>query len=254
MLYYEKINNNSDKWVLFIHGLGGSIETWKYQLEDFRSYNIIRVDLMGHGKSALVKGSADTATVKEIKAILDENGIDMVNIVSLSLGTLVAVEFAHLYPEMTGSIILGGSILNLSLSRKMLLGFVRILWFLPARWIYSIFARIMLPNENHKKSRRIFVRESLKMKNSAFWAWLSAISPSRKKLAALLDTLKARLNRVLFISGDEDFMFLPGIRNLKEKLHSCRIELLKKCGHICSIEQHEKFDRLSLQFLADTAR
>ncbi|MBQ6258178.1 MAG: alpha/beta hydrolase, partial [Lachnospiraceae bacterium] len=74
MLYYEKINNNSDKWVLFIHGLGGSIETWKYQLEDFRSYNIIRVDLMGHGKSALVKGSADTATVKEIKAILDENG------------------------------------------------------------------------------------------------------------------------------------------------------------------------------------
>ena len=254
MLYYEKINNNSDKWVLFIHGLGGSIETWKYQLEDFRSYNIIRVDLMGHGKSALVKGSADTATVKEIKAILDENGIDMVNIVSLSLGTLVAVEFAHLYPEMTGSIILGGSILNLSLSRKMLLGFVRILWFLPARWIYSIFARIMLPNENHKKSRRIFVRESLKMKNSAFWAWLSAISPSKKKLASLLDTLKARLNRVLFISGDEDFMFLPGIRKLKEKLHSCRIELLKKCGHICNIEQHEKFDKLSLQFLADTAR
>ena len=67
MLYYEKIDNNSDKWVLFIHGLGGSVETWKYQIKDFKDYNIIRVDLMGHGKSAFEKGSADISTVKEIK-------------------------------------------------------------------------------------------------------------------------------------------------------------------------------------------
>lgn len=254
MLYYEKIDNNSDKWVLFIHGLGGSVETWKYQVQDFKDYNIIRVDLMGHGRSAFEKGSADIATVREIKEILDENNISMVNIVSLSLGTLIAVEFAHFYPEMTGSIILGGSILNLSLSRKILLKFVKILRFLPSRWIYSIFANIMLPKKNHERSRRIFVRESLKMKNRAFWAWLSAISPSKKQLMSLFNTLKSRITSVLFISGDEDFMFLPGIKRIKEKLKACHIEFLKKCGHICSIEQHEEFNRLSLQFLTSTAR
>ena len=51
-MHYDKIFKSEDyEWVLFIHGLGGSSSTWKYQLEDFKEYNIICVDLQGHGKS-----------------------------------------------------------------------------------------------------------------------------------------------------------------------------------------------------------
>ena len=49
---YKIYNNNSPEWVLLIHGLGGSINTWKYQIEDLKGYNILAVDLEGHGGRA----------------------------------------------------------------------------------------------------------------------------------------------------------------------------------------------------------
>ena len=33
---YKVYNNNSNEWVLLIHGLGGSINTWKYQINDLK--------------------------------------------------------------------------------------------------------------------------------------------------------------------------------------------------------------------------
>ena len=46
---YRIYNNNSTEWVLLIHGLGGSINTWKYQIKDLKDYNVLAVDLEGHG-------------------------------------------------------------------------------------------------------------------------------------------------------------------------------------------------------------
>ena len=52
---YKIYNNNSKDWVLLIHGLGGSINTWKYQIEDLNGFNILAVDLEGHGDSEFKK-------------------------------------------------------------------------------------------------------------------------------------------------------------------------------------------------------
>ena len=52
---YKIYNNNSEEWVLLIHCLGGSINTWKYQINDLNEYNVIAVDLEGHGGSDFVK-------------------------------------------------------------------------------------------------------------------------------------------------------------------------------------------------------
>ena len=52
---YKIYNNNSKDWVLLIHGLGGSIRTWKYQIRDLQDFNVIAVDLEGHGGSSIKK-------------------------------------------------------------------------------------------------------------------------------------------------------------------------------------------------------
>ncbi|MBO7188602.1 MAG: alpha/beta fold hydrolase, partial [Tidjanibacter sp.] len=54
MLHYRTITNKqSDSWVVMIHGAGGSIEVWYRQVADFaRHFNILLVDLVGHGGSA----------------------------------------------------------------------------------------------------------------------------------------------------------------------------------------------------------
>ena len=116
---YKIYDNNSTEWVLLIHGLGGSIRTWKYQIEDLKEYNVIAVDLAGHGGSEFEKrGRLLTRSASDINSILEEEHIDKVNVIALSLGTLVAMEFAYLYKEKVNSIVLAGFVLNMNFGFK----------------------------------------------------------------------------------------------------------------------------------------
>ena len=46
------INNKNKEWITFIHGFGGSSNIWHKQVRDlYKHYNLLFVDLRGHGKS-----------------------------------------------------------------------------------------------------------------------------------------------------------------------------------------------------------
>ena len=54
MLYCKKYlsKKNNSNWITFIHGAGGSSSIWFHQVRFFRKYfNLILIDLRGHGKS-----------------------------------------------------------------------------------------------------------------------------------------------------------------------------------------------------------
>lgn len=96
------------KTLLFIHGLSDNLLYWEaltYGLKD--SYQIIRVDLRGHGKSPLgsdritIDGYAD-----DLKNLLDDLNIQKVNLVGFSLGGAVALDFAVKYCDRVSSLVL----------------------------------------------------------------------------------------------------------------------------------------------------
>ncbi|NIW13649.1 MAG: alpha/beta fold hydrolase, partial [Candidatus Thorarchaeota archaeon] len=42
--------------ILFIHGLGENLRSWKHQLESFsKAFKVVALDLRGHGKSSVPK-------------------------------------------------------------------------------------------------------------------------------------------------------------------------------------------------------
>ena len=53
MIHYNTyLNKQSNEWITFIHGAGGSSNIWFKQLKYFKErYNVLLVDLRGHGKS-----------------------------------------------------------------------------------------------------------------------------------------------------------------------------------------------------------
>ena len=53
MLNYQIQDRQSDKWLVFVHGIGGSTKTWKRQINEFKDYNLLLLDLPGHGESQL---------------------------------------------------------------------------------------------------------------------------------------------------------------------------------------------------------
>ena len=255
MLYYEKlINESSDEWILFIHGLGGSIKTWKYQIDKFSPhYNILLVDLDGHGKSSPLKLFSNykpTSTAQEINEILITEQIAQVKIVSLSLGTLVALEVARLFPEKVDSLVLAGGIINLDHSRRIVFKLANFITkHFPKGFAYNMFAHIIMPADKHKLSRDIFIREAKKANGNVFKSWVDSIGKADRRLKDYVQTLTSEKIPTLFISGHEDFMFLNGIKDICKRVHSFNMQILENCGHVCSIEKSELFNRLTLNFL-----
>ena len=248
---YKIYNNNSKEWVLLIHGLGGSINTWKYQIKDLQEYNLIAVDLEGHGGSSIRKARhLLSRSAAEINEVLEQEHIDSVNIISLSLGTLVAMEFAHQHKEKVKSIVLAGFVMNLGIGYKTLLAALEGLKFIvPKRFLYPLFANIMMPHKNHKKSRDIFIRESLKMKSLAFRMWLTELFTTQFKLKEYIRTVRENQLPVFLISGSEDYFFFNSVKRTHEKLSEASLCFIEKCGHVCSIEKYELFNSLVLKFI-----
>jgi len=53
MLHHKVLpNSNSSEWTIFIHGFGGSSNVWFKQVREFQQhFNVVLIDLRGHGKS-----------------------------------------------------------------------------------------------------------------------------------------------------------------------------------------------------------
>ena len=249
MLNYKIYNNKKENWIVFIHGMGGSTLTWKKQIDFFsKDYNLLLIDLPGHGDSVKHKKISIKYVNDKIKEVLDFCNISKANFIGMSLGTLVVANFAVKYPNYVKTIIFGGAAINVDGIYKCLMNTTKVVKsFVPHRILYRVFAHVMMPKKNHKKSRSIFIRESLKMNRKDFLSWidyLSEISHAKD----LLKKLEALNIKTIFISGTEDICFIRGTKKAAKIIHA-KFEEIKKCGHVCTIEKAEEFNILALKFL-----
>jgi len=106
MLHYEVHHKNNEETLLFIHGLGSSSWAWWQQLEAFNHYQIILVDLPGHGNSAHIPWINLRETIKQVADVIPED--KKVHVIGISLGGHVALELAKHYSEKLISVFISG--------------------------------------------------------------------------------------------------------------------------------------------------
>ena len=252
ILNHTIYDNGSNNWIVFVHGIGGSTLTWKKQIESFsKDYNLLLIDLPGHGGSVVKKDEKITVKMVNsgIKETLDHLNIKKADFVCMSLGTLVVAHFAIKYPEYVSAIVFGGTIIKVEGIYKGLMNLViKTKKLLPHRFLYNIFAHVIMPKRNHKKSRKIFIRESLKMKRQTFFSWIDYMYEITKP-----DKLIAKLKKLgidmLFVSGEEDAVFIKGAKAVADAVSKTKFKVIKKCGHVCTIEKYQDFNEMSLNFL-----
>ena len=56
--------------------------------------------------------------------------------------------------------------------------------------------------------------------------------------------------KILLISGAEDHCFIRDAKAIARKMKSMEIRVIEKCGHICSIEHWNTFNRMALDYLS----
>ncbi len=94
------------EWILFIHAAFVNHNMFKAQFEYFKDkYNILAVDILGHGESTKThKGDSIEKMSEWIYDILKYESIEKVHIVGVSLGSVLAQDFANKYPSNMSSL------------------------------------------------------------------------------------------------------------------------------------------------------
>lgn len=97
--------------LVFIHGLSDSLLYWEFLASHLkRDYQIIRMDLRGHGESYLGNDEVNIDLyVDDLKNLLNDLNLDKVDLIGFSLGGAVALDFSLKYPENVSSLVLMSS-------------------------------------------------------------------------------------------------------------------------------------------------
>ena len=254
MLYHKTFPHKKSKtWVVFVHGAGGSNVVWFRQLREFKKhFNVLLVDLRGHGKSKKQYSLEEKYKFDEIALdvinIMDHLSIEKAHLVGISLGCIIIRAIDKLAPGRAESIILGGAIIQFNGRIKALLAIAKLLQsILPYMWLYKINAWILIPYKKDIESRKIFVKEAIKLGEREFKKWLRMSTEIRINLQEFL--VKEASAPVLYLMGERDHMFLPMVSSLVQKHINSKLQVIRDSGHVCNLDQPDEFNEHSIQFI-----
>ena len=107
-LHYVDWGNEGAPPMLLVHGGRDHCRNWDWVAEAFRDeYHIIAPDLRGHGDSQWSMGGSYTMPeyVYDIAHLVDQKNMAPITILSHSLGGMISLQYAGLYPNKVKSII-----------------------------------------------------------------------------------------------------------------------------------------------------
>lgn len=258
MLYHKKFELSEDKdWVVFVHGAGGSSTIWFKQIRAYRQhFNVLLLDLRGHGKSKhfLQKYLKENYTFKDISRdiieVMDYNQIKSAHFVGISLGSIIIRSLGELQPHRIKSMVLGGAIIRLNIRSKILMNLGNMFKrFVPYMWIYTFFAWVIMPSKHHKKSRSLFINEAKRLYQKEFLRWYKLTT----EVNPLLKYFKEKELPIptLYIMGEEDYMFLPQVKKVVELHDNSKLVIFNKCGHVVNVDRPESFNQESIRFISN---
>mgnify|MGYP001298040696 FL=1 len=257
MIHYTKFiseNKNAD-WITFVHGAGGSSTIWHKQIKFFaKKYNLLLLDLRGHGKSKKIslnlfkKKYTFNSITNDILEVIDAENIKKSHFVGISLGTILIRNFAEQNPNRVKSLIMGGAIMKLNLRSKILMFLGNSTKsILPYMWIYKLLAFIIMPNKNHKESRSLFIKEAKKLYQKEFKRWFQLTT----ELVPLLKFFRQIEIKIptFYIMGDQDYMFLPSVKDLVINHKNSELHIISNCGHVVNIDKPDVFNSKMFEFI-----
>ena len=211
--------------LILLHGNGESLDYFAGQIGFFaRFYRVIALDTRGHGASP--RGSAPFTIrqfAEDLRAFMDERGIDSAHILGFSDGGNIALSFALKYPQRVRKLILNGANLD-PLGVKLHVQIPIVLGYHLAR----LFA-----------GKRPEARKKME---------LLGLMVNEPRFAP--QDLRRLELPALVIAGDRDMIRDRHTRLIADSLPNARLAILKG-NHFIANQNPEEFNRVVAEFLAE---
>jgi len=248
-LYYESDGDGPP--LLLIHGLGSSHRDWEKQLPLFtQKYQVITLDLRGHGQSAKPPGPYSMELfANDTVALIRELDVAPLHVVGISMGGMVAFEMAVRFPELLRSLTIVNSYPEMRVETfgEHLQVWRRYLFLelLGMRGTGVMLGKHLFPLPKQADLRELFVQR---------WA-VNDKRAYRESLRAIFNwDVEQRLGEiscpVLVVASDQDYMPLEEKHTYTAKIPNAKLVVIENARHAVTAERPEKFNPVLAEFLA----
>ena len=256
MLHYKTIvNTKFDNWIVMVHGAGGSMEVWYRQVADFaRHFNLLLVDLVGHGGSANATFGKDfnfSKAADQVMEVVNHLKIRKGHFMGLSLGTIIVRIIAERNPQKVESMVLAGAVTELNPKVRLLLKLTSIFKrVIPYKLIKRIIARVIIPQGKYTGSKNLFLNNAMKVSFDSFLSWLNLSDGLNARLKSLFHEYVAI--PTLYLMGEDDGLFLEQVQEIvRHGGSNVSLGIIPNAGHVCNVDNYRLFNQQSLSFMCN---
>lgn len=259
-VHYQLAGPETAETVLFIHGGGiTGAEVWKENLPFFarQGYRTIAYDLYGRGYSDR-PGVANSPELflGQLVQLLDTLRIKTrVNVVALSMGAIVALDFASHYPHRVRKLVLidpaasGNYRPNVLLTIPVISDFLMTIYWYPRAVENQRKEFVNQELFNEYSARLSYFMDFEGYKHTNYSTWMNMLNQDKVALVR-----KVPAGKLMLVYGDKDpyfnekqndryRSFAPGARLLK----------VEDAGHMPNMEKPEVVNAAILDFLRETS-
>lgn len=257
------VEGNKGTKIVLLHGGGGSIEFWLYNINALaQSHCVYAVDMVGSGRSDKPQASYSlTYQAQFIKDFMDALRIESATLIGNSMGGGVALQLALMFPHQVENLVLVDSFglgkeIAIAL-RLVTLPFVK-RFFHPSRRMlastlkHNFHDSTLIPTEWIELRYPIFALADRKQALVAIAkANLDVFGVRPQVFNRIVEQLSSITAPTLIVWGKQDRILPVAHAHIAAKnLPNARLHIFEDCGHHPHLERPKDFNSLVLEFLA----
>lgn len=241
IVYYISGKEKAE-WILLLHAAFVNHHMFQTQIDYFRDkYNILTLDIIGHGKSTKTqKGDRIDKMSAWIREILKTEKIEKIHIVGISLGAVLAQDFANQYPEAVQSLACFGGydINNFDVRMQRENGAAQMLMMLKALFSVKWFAKSNKKISAYtSQAQKDFYEMNIQFPKKSF-QYLASMNRMINVRQA-----KPRKYPLLIGCGKHDIpMEQAAIEMWKKNEPECSVIIFEDAGHCVNMDTPDKFN------------
>ncbi|MEN6320154.1 MAG: alpha/beta hydrolase [Syntrophaceae bacterium] len=229
------------KNLVFIHGSGGDHRIWIKQYTHLKDdFNVIAIDLPGHGQSEGTGEQEVTHYVEWVRKLLDSLALEKPVLIGHSLGAAISLVFAMQYGETLSAIVAVGGGAKMPVNEMILKGLKA-----DPEFVIGLVAKFCVSKENRERLSRTVIEGLSRANPDVLYGDLLACDR--------LD-ITGHISRIgiptFIICGTDDKMTPPVLSQfLRDNIPASQLSFVDNAGHMVMLENEKIFNELLKMFV-----
>jgi 3-oxoadipate enol-lactonase len=241
--------------VLLVHAFPLHAGMWEPQIQSLGRFRVIAPDLKGFGGSGAPEDPADYSMdgyADDLKALLEELGLQHAVVVGLSMGGYIALAFVRRYPESVAALVLADSRAEADAgeSKDKRTAQQRQVRDTGTGGLIDTLAGALLSPDTMEKKPEI-VQHTKRLMDNPAQGFIGALEAMKNRPDST-DSLVRIDVPTLVIVGENDTVTPPeASRKIHEHVRGSRLVVIPHAGHLSNLEAPKEFNQALEDFLTE---